>query len=128
MGGTGNPSGNYATYKESVLNYNQRNGTGGLLIMYSKSLTNNGKIEANGVSSSTGNRSNGYGRIDPGGASGGGSVNIFYKENYESTGTGTITANGGAAITGEGGNTGGAGGNGTVSIGCVGTGTYISNN
>ncbi len=124
MGGTGNPSGNYASYRIGPTNYIKREGTGGLLIMYSNNFTNNGTIEANGVSSSTGKRPNTNGRIDPGGASGGGSINIFYKG--ECGNKGTITANGGAAITGEGGNTGGAGGNGTVSIGCVGTGTYVS--
>ncbi len=69
IGGTGNPSGQYATYQESVNDYKQVNGTGGLLIIFSKNLTNNGTIQANGVSSSTGKRSNTNGRIDTGGAS-----------------------------------------------------------
>lgn len=55
---------------------------------------------------------------------GGGSVNIFYNNQYENTGT--ITANGGSAIAGEGGNAGGAGGRGSVSVGNISTGTYVS--
>ena len=57
------------------------NGTGGLLIMFSKSLENNGTIDSNGLGASTG------------GSSGGGSINIFYTE--EISNTGTIAASGG---------------------------------
>ncbi len=69
MGGTGNPSGNYASYRIGPTNYVKREGTGGLLVIYSENLTNNGKIEADGVSPSTASRSNTNGRVDTGGAS-----------------------------------------------------------
>lgn len=124
IGGTGNPSGGYANQIIGPVNYVKREGTGGLLIMYSENLINSGSITANGVSSSTAGRSNSNGRVDTGGASGGGSINIFYKDNYQNTGD--ITAIGGKAIYGEGGNAGGAGGNGSVSIGNIKTGIYES--
>lgn len=111
IGGTGNPTGAYSTYRETAKNYVKREGTGGLLVLYSGSIQNNGTISANGVSSSSASRSNTNGRVDPGGASGGGSVNIFYGMLDNS---GSITATGGAAITGEAGARGGAGGAGTV--------------
>ena len=111
MGGTGNPSGSYATYRESVVNYVGRRGTGGLLIIYSKNLFNGGTISAQGVSSSTASLSNSNGRVDPGGSSGGGSINIFANK---VTNLSTITATGGAATRQN--TTGGAGGNGTVTI------------
>ncbi len=69
MGGTGNPSGTYANYRVMPISYIKREGTGGLLTIYSNKIINNGKIEANGVSSSTANRSFAYARIDTGGAS-----------------------------------------------------------
>lgn len=99
LGGTGNPSGSYATYRESVVNYVARHGTGGLLVIDAKTFDNYGTISADGVSSSTSSLSNSNGRVDTGGASGGGSINIFYKRILN---RGTITANGGTSITGEG--------------------------
>ncbi len=54
---------------------------------------------------------------------GGGSVNIFYNEDYQNNGN--IEANGGEAIAGEGGCAGGAGGNGCVSVGTIQSGTYV---
>ena len=109
LGGVGNPSGGYESYRASIRNYVQTHGTGGLLILYSANLTNNGTITADGTQAGTASRASGSGRVDPGGSSGGGSVNIFYGI-IESEGT--ITANGGAkrCIT----SCNGAGGNGTV--------------
>ena len=69
LGGTGNPSGGYETYRVNVASYNEKRGTGGLLIMYADYLYNNGEITANGVSSSTATASSSYSRVDPGGAS-----------------------------------------------------------
>ena len=111
MGGTGNPSGSYQTYREAAVNYVERRGTGGLLILYTNDLYNEGTISSNGISSSTAGLSRSYGRVDPGGASGGGSVNIFA---HEVKNLNIITAAGGAATTQS--STGGAGGNGTVTI------------
>lgn len=62
----------------------------------------------------------GAGQASGGGASGGGSINIFYKESIEK---GTINAIGGTGGTGS--KTGGAGGNGCISIGSISTGTYV---
>ena len=111
IGGTGNPSGSYQTYREAAVNYVERRGTGGLLILYTNDLYNEGTISSNGISSSTAGLSRSYGRVDPGGASGGGSVNIFA---HEVKNLNIITAAGGAATTQS--STGGAGGNGTVTI------------
>ena len=121
MGGVGNPSGGYSNYRVSPVNYVERNGTGGLLIIDANTFNNTGTISTEGVSSSTANRSYGNARIDTGGASGGGSLNIFYR-NVRSKGT--LSAIGGKALYGEGGNAGGAGGNGTISIGKIIEGTY----
>lgn len=55
---------------------------------------------------------------------GGGSINIFYNRGYQNNGS--IVANGGAALYGEGGQAGGAGGRGSVSIGTILTGIYES--
>lgn len=111
IGGTGNKSGGYQTYKVNPVNYVEKTGTGGLLIMYADYLYNDGSITANGVGSSTASPSKGYARVDPGGSSGGGSINIFAKRvmNYED-----INSNGGEATRLY--SVGGAGGNGTVTI------------
>ena len=110
LGGVGNPSGNYELYRATIVTYDPTNGTGGLLILYSQTLINKGIISANGTQTGTATISNTYSRIDAGGSSGGGSINIFYN-NLENSGT--IIANGGAkrCLT----TCNGSGGNGTVS-------------
>ena len=140
LGGTGNPTGSYAysipTHDPSPNgnqpgDYFERKGTGGLLMIYSLSLDNKGTISSNGISSSTAtsfNKGNPYWYYDQiclGGASGGGSINIFYSSLLNK---GTITANGGTIITGGKFIPGGAGGNGTVSIGDISSGTYTEYN
>lgn len=117
IGGTGNPSGTYSTYRQGSLNYEQRNGTGGLLVIYSNEIVNNGTIESNGVSSSTSNITSSKGDVYPGGASGGGSINIFYYNQFLNNGN--CTANGGEAITGIWSSptiSGGSGGSGSVTF------------
>ena len=100
-GGAGNPGGQ----KEGS------NGTGGLLIIYANEFINNGTISCNGSN----------GGPKGGGGSGGGSLNIFYKV---LTSQGTMQTNGGTA--GTSGPTGGAGGTGSISMGNISTGTYVS--
>ncbi len=80
------------------------NGTGGLLTIYAKNVINIGKIASNGIRNTAGTT---------GGSSGGGSINIFYSENYESTGTITTISKGN-------------GGMGSISIGQILKGSYIS--
>ena len=111
IGGTGNPSGGYQTYRESAVNYQAKWGTGGLLIVYTRALQNNGNIVSNGVGSSTSSISNTNGRVDPGGSSGGGSINIFAGRIENNS---TISANGGAATALW--TTGGAGGQGSTTL------------
>ena len=82
-GGTGNPGGTTSG----------TSGTGGLLIIYANQFDNKGKMEANGVDS------NGYG-----GASGGGSINIFYNQLINE---GNITTSGGNGTNGGNGGDGG---------------------
>ena len=106
-GGAGNPGGIGASNGNgNDQSYNGQTGTGGLLVIYSKNIINNGMINSNGSESTTGTYATG-------GSSGGGSINIFYAKNITS---GTILTNGGAAISTTTGVTGGAGGNGTISI------------
>ena len=76
---------------------NAENGTGGLLMLYTNDLYNNGEISANGMNAGTGRAA--------GGSSGGGSINIFANIIKE---RGNVTANGGTV--------GGLGGNGFVTI------------
>lgn len=88
-------------------------GTGGLIVIYGDTVTNNGTINVSGTGSSGGQQS--------GGASGGGSVNIFY--NTSAT-KGTVTVSGGGT---SGSNyIGGKGGNGTVTIGSIATGNFVA--
>lgn len=89
------------------------NGTGGLLIISANKIINTGVIAATGVSG-------GYGSGASGGSSGGGSINIFVKEDYSSTGT--VSANDTVAQS-----YGGRGGAGSVTIGSISTGTFVSN-
>lgn len=110
-GGAGNPGGKGA--ENGLGNVEEgtgENGTGGLLIIYSNTVNNSGKIEANGSKGGT------AGTIG-GGSSGGGSINIFCKQNY--TNSGEIEAIGGQEDTNV-----AVGGNGTKSIGCISNGTY----
>ena len=88
-GGTGNPGGR--GYNDEYIG---TTGTGGLLILYSNILNNTGIISSNGTDS------NGYG-----GASGGGSINIFYNK---------LTHDGTMKTTGGNGQNGGNGGDGSV--------------
>ena len=106
-GGAGNPGGIGASNGNgNDQSYNGQTGTGGLLVIYSKNIINNGMINSNGSESTTGTYATG-------GSSGGGSINIFYAKNITS---GSILTNGGAAISTTTGVTGGAGGNGTFNI------------
>lgn len=89
-GGTGNPGGT----GEGL------NGTGGLLILYTNVLNNNGKITSKGSDSNGG-----------GGASGGGSINIFYQKIIKE---GEINAEGGKGKSED--KIGGNGGDGCVTL------------
>lgn len=118
-GGTGNPGGNGVNanfgFHIQVLegthsSHKGNDGTGGLLAIFCDKYNNNGTIEANGVESrAVGNVS--------GGASGGGSVNIFYNQFIANS---SCVANGGTGANG-----GGSGGAGTVTIGNVSTGAFV---
>ena len=102
-GGAGNPGGfgaNGGTGNTTSGTKVGETGTGGLLILYSKTFENAGAILSNGSLGGTGDA----GRA---GSSGGGSINVFCDS---CNSTGEMTANGGNY-----GNTnGGVGGNGTV--------------
>lgn len=115
-GGSGNPggAGKNGGYKAS-------DGTGGLLIIYGKSVINYKIISANG--SNGGNVPLGA-TYSGGGASGGGSINIFYKENFDK-GTITVTGGVGGHDSRKYANSGGDGGLGTISIGNISSGTYV---
>ncbi len=101
-GGAGNPGGSSVGGNAT----GGFNGTGGLLIIYSNKLINNGYVTAKGAAGGTGN--------NLGGSSGGGSINIFYRQDMNDSGT--IIAHGGNGILG---------GNGTSHMGIIEKGTYI---
>ena len=122
-GGTGNPGGT-----SSNSDRKGTNGTGGLLVLYADEYKNNGKITASGTSG----RYRGYGS---GGSSGGGSINIFTNQETGIDQLGIITnsrynemlgvaSKNGGSKNEEDNRGGGAGGNGTISIGEVRNGTY----
>ncbi len=110
-GGAGNPGG--IGYGDNI---EIKNGTGGLLVIYCKELYNHSKISSNGSPGAIAVNSTAF-SVD-GGCSGGGSINIFTTSKTEYSGT--IEANGGKN------NNGGAGGNGTINIGYIIDGNYVS--
>lgn len=101
-GGAGNPAG--------CADYCGGNGTGGLLIIYANSIqnTSTGYITAKGA--------NGSGGGEPGGSSGGGSINIFYSDKYNNSGTLNAESGQGAL----------RGGNGTITTTKLGDSAAIS--
>ena len=101
--GVGNPSG----------------GTAGLIIIYADDIINNNNITSVGTKPGQYYNDN----VNAGGSSGGGSINIFYKNTFQNTKD--IIANGGDSLYGRSGN-GGAGGTGSISIGKISNGTYES--
>lgn len=105
-GGAGNPGGySTNTNNKHTMTYKGQDGTGGLLILYTRQFDNEGTIESKG---SSGGRCNS--RVPAsGGSSGGGSVNIFYEHLLNK---GTITAQGGVNT----GNGIGPGGDGCVTL------------
>lgn len=116
--GAGNPGINE---RGSYINY--CNGTGGLLILYCNSIINNGTIKSNGTK---GGEDLYDGSSGNGGSTGGGSINIFYRNTILQ---GTISAEGGAIAMGRASannGCGGKGGTGSISIGKIQDGTYIS--
>lgn len=113
-GGAGNPAG-----RASSEGYSGENGTGGLLMIYANILENNSLISSNGSAGGAGYRAGA-------GGSGGGSVNVFYNTINS---IGTITATGGPGGAGystysEESGSGAYGGNGSVCVGSIETGTY----
>ena len=108
-GGTGNPGGQPGG----------TNGTGGLLIIYAHNYENNGTMQAKGTDAAY------YG-----GASGGGSINIFTNQPTEINQIGIISEvlynsiKGNTNYNGGQPTTSGGGGNGTVSIGEIRDGQY----
>lgn len=98
-GGIGNPNG--ASYGFTLT----AEGTGGLVIIYCSYIINNGIIQACGISRNGNVASSNQFWGVAGGSSGGGSINIFYINNYQNSGT--INANGGKAV--ENGSKGGDG-------------------
>ncbi|MBO5478752.1 MAG: cadherin-like beta sandwich domain-containing protein [Clostridia bacterium] len=111
--GAGNPIvANQTTGTRGVMysNIKAENGTGGLLILYTNTLYNHGKIESNG---SAGGTVTGNGGCSAAGAgSGGGSINIFAKTVSEMNITEATGGTGGKGSPVS----GGSGGDGTVTI------------
>lgn len=108
-------------------NYDGQNGTGGLLIIYADKIEINtgATISSNGKNGGSLNSNLSY-KCSGGGGSGGGSINIFYKDSYNNSGS--IRANGGTGGTGEYSygvySNGGNGGTGSISVGQILDGTY----
>lgn len=115
-GGAGNPKG-VSTYTKagSGVSDGRGNGTGGLVVILTYELDNQGSIVANGVQAEGVTSSSQYDVIRTGGSSGGGCVVVISRTVQNQ---GTLTANGGVAPTIVGSSQykgyGGAGGNGTA--------------
>lgn len=123
-GAKGTPMGMTTYGGQGAGNPGGANGTGGTLIVYANNFNNTGIITANG---SQGGAS--YRCSSTGGGSGGGSINVFYHTILQK---GTIQVNGGNGgiqdnIYNNYKGIGGTGGTGTISIGSISTGTYVSN-
>lgn len=100
---------------------NPSNGTGGLLIIKAKKIKNAGTLTARGVVAGAI-----YDAVtSTAGSSGGGSINVFYEE-CENLDKSKISAKGGEKVAGVT-PAGGAGGEGTVTIGNISTGTFVEN-
>lgn len=114
LGGQGNPA-NYEAqgYRAGASRvWSSVYGSGGLIVIYARDFNNNGWIESKGGNMMT---CDGHaGCVTSGGATGGGSINIFYgKKTYE----GSISANGGGITSGGTvGIWGGYGGNGCITL------------
>ncbi len=97
LGGLGKYTASGQTTGGNNKAYNGENGTGGLLVIYSKALQNNGKFTSNGSKGGIGGAG--------GGSSGGGSINLFtIRNNYSgniSTGGGVSVQNSGKGGTGS---------------------------
>ena len=119
-GGAGNNAGKsaYSTGRTdgNTQNTQAESGTGGLLIIYADTISNNGNITANG-SNVNGKKYSDENRHAGGGASGAGSINIFFNNIRK---TGSITATGGISSLDTSGINysaiGGSGGNGSISL------------
>lgn len=116
-GGAGNPGGfGGLTVEGSSKNTGNdvaskgADGTGGLLIIYCDTLSNYGLVSSKGTDNSVASGGSG-------GASGGGSINVFYKELKNK---GEFNVTGGKST-----NYGGAGGDGTFTVGRIENGTFI---
>lgn len=110
-GGQGNPNGGWSSYRITPTAFTcSVYGTGGLLIIFSNTFINYNNIQSNGGDTIIPNQypSN----KTSGGASGGGSVNIFYNKIKQK---GNVFANGGKQTAGYT-YSGGAGGNGSVTL------------
>lgn len=92
-----------------------KSGTGGLMVIYSNEFENNGSLESCGVIAGIAYSFGGFG-----GASGGGSINVFSKSIIE---IGTTKVNGGKTYEEYEGSWGGTG---TVNIGNISSGSYVS--
>lgn len=120
-GGAGNPGG-YNEFGKHTQNNRAPNGTGGLLVIYTDKLDSTGEITSNG---SDGGYVTSSGSYASGGASGGGSINIFYQSLVH---LGKCNAKGGLGKEGAAKNNvgySGNGGNGGVMVGDISSGTFI---
>lgn len=117
LGGVGNPGGKSYYWNNKYIDImDGTNGTGGLLIIFTRNFNNKGDITSNGMDNGNAEHL----KWGVGGSSGGGSINIFY-DNLISKGN--ITANGGLIVGDD--SKCGAGGTGSITVGSVATGSFV---
>ncbi len=117
LGGVGNHGGESKNWDRKYLDImDGANGTGGLLIIFTRNFNNKGEITSNGMD----NGSLEYLNWGVGGSSGGGSINIFYNNLISK---GNITANGGQSVGND--SKSGAGGTGSITVGSIATGSFV---
>lgn len=112
-GGAGNPGGTGAKSSGSGTAQAGEVGTGGLLILAARNITNHGTIESKGSKGGSTSGGNNNGTQAGGGGSGGGLIVMMYTTS--TSGDGLVTAQGGAGgVTLAAGREGGAGGDGDI--------------
>lgn len=122
-GGVGNPgglgNGDVQGYDGSqfVKEARGNNGTGGLLVVYAKNISEDstGKLTSEGVSN---------GRYNAGGSSGGGSINVFYEEDCPYSIVTESSTQGGISVSDQQYGKSGNGGEGTITVGNISTGKF----
>ena len=123
VGGAGNPNPGISKTASGDSKTNGASGSGGLLVIYANEFINgsSGTVYAKGAAAGVVTHSS---KKYAGGSSGGGSINIFYVNGYTNNNASSTALSAAGGVRSN----GGSGGNGTVTIGSIETGTFVKTN